>query len=474
MTLRTLSLATALALGVALAACDDGDANTTTDTISDTALGDAAGDTVAQTLPSQVTCTGAVCRVEAPLTNPIIQSFAMTADKEWLLVGGVFVGDDSSETVLTIDPGTTVFGEAASTGFLVIRRGAKLVAEGRADAPIVFTSSKAVGSRARGDWGGIIINGRAPVNGCATPPCEAEGEGGSGTYGGSDAQDDSGTLKYVRVEFAGHQITETNEFNGIAFQGVGAGTEVDFLHLHMAADDGIEFFGGTVSVKHVLLTGGDDDNLDWTGGWSGRGQFIVVQQYEDAGDNGIEADNNGNDNKALPRSHPVLANLTLIGSPDSSKSDDGMLLREGTAANISNSIVMGWNEACVDVDHAETYANAATGGVLSGELTISATIFSCATNFLMGDEVDADKKPLVDPWSVEDFVMTLNTGNRTVDPGLTAPLNTATPDFRPTAGSPAMTGAAAMADPWFTATTYLGGVDPQSDWTQGWTHFARN
>ncbi|MCB9785531.1 MAG: hypothetical protein H6744_02445 [Deltaproteobacteria bacterium] len=466
MTLRNLSaLSTlALALGLAVAACDDGGSGTT-DTTSDTDV---------STLPSQVSCSGSTCRVEASLTNPITQSFRMTADKEWLLVGGVFIGDDTSETVLTIDPGTTIYGEAATTGFLTIRRGSKIMAEGRADAPIVFTSSKAVGSRARGDWGGIIINGRAPVNGCATAPCEAQGEGGSGTYGGADPLDDSGTLKYVRVEFAGHQITETNEFNAIAFQGVGSGTEVDYLHLHMAADDGIEFFGGTVSVKHILATGGDDDNLDWTGGWSGRAQFVVVQQYDDAGDNGIEADNNANDNEALPRSHPVLANVTLIGSPDSSKSDDGMLLREGTAANISNAIVMGWNEACLDIDHAETFKIAKNGTALSGDLTISGTIFSCATNFLMDDEEDADKQPITDPWSVSDFVMTLNTGNRTVDPGLTAPLDLAAPDFRPAAGSPAASGAVAVSDPWFTATTYVGGVDPADDWTTGWTTFERN
>jgi hypothetical protein len=474
MTLRTLSVAALVAFGStsALLACDDGGSGKTPDAVADT-TSDTSADVVA-TLPSQVSCTGAVCRIEAPLTNPITESFTITPDKEWLLVGGVFVGDEASETVLTIDAGSTIYGEAASTGFLVIRRGSKIMAEGRADAPIVFTSSKDAGSRARGDWGGIIINGRAPVNGCATAPCEAEGEGGSGTYGGADAQDDSGTLKYVRVEFAGHQITETNEFNGIAFQGVGAGTDVEFLQLHMAADDGIEFFGGTVSVKHVLATGGDDDNLDWTGGWQGRGQFIVVQQYEDGGDNGIEADNNGNDNGALPRSHPVLANLTLIGSPDSSKSDDGLLLREGTAANIANSVVMGWNEACVDVDHAETFSNAVTAGVASGELTISSTILSCATNFLMDDEEDAQMNPVADPWSVADFVMTLNTGNRTVDPGLTAAFDTAAPDFRPAAGSPAMTGAQAMTDAWFTPTTYVGGVDPSDDWTRGWTTFARN
>jgi len=152
MTLRTLSVATTLALGLTLAACDDGGSNSTADVVADSTVGDSAGDTVPGTLPSQVTCTGSVCRIEAPLTNPITTSFTMEADKDWLLVGGVFVGDEASETVLTIDPGTTVFGEAASTGFLVIRRGSKLMAEGRADAPIVFTSAKDAGTRARGDW----------------------------------------------------------------------------------------------------------------------------------------------------------------------------------------------------------------------------------------------------------------------------------------------------------------------------------
>lgn len=224
--------------------------------------------------------------------------------------------------MLTIEPGTQIFGETSSKAFLVIRRGSKIQAVGTKAAPIVFTSSKAAGARARGD-GGVVINGRAPINGCDAAPCVAEGEGGTGLYGGANAADDSGTLRYVRVEFGGFPITEDNELNGIAFQGVGSGTDVDHIQIHMAKDDGIEFFGGTASAKFILTTGVSDDNIDWTDGWTGKLQFAVAQQYEDTGDNGIEADNNGDNNAALPRSSPTLSNLTLIGVPTASSSDVG-------------------------------------------------------------------------------------------------------------------------------------------------------
>jgi hypothetical protein len=138
--------------------------DTTTEPGTDTATGT---DTAAPTLPPQVECTATVCRVSAPINDPVTASFTMTADKQWLLEGGVFIGDDSAETVLTIEPGTTVYGETASKAFLTIRRGSRIEAAGTAEKPIVFTSSKSPGQRARGDWGGLVINGRAPVNGCA-------------------------------------------------------------------------------------------------------------------------------------------------------------------------------------------------------------------------------------------------------------------------------------------------------------------
>lgn len=454
-----------------IAACDsDEKSNNTTDTMADVSD---TPDVV--TLPPQVSCSGDTCTVEAPLTNPITTSFRMTADKRWLLKGGVFIGDDSAETVLTIDPGTTIYGETSSKAFITIRRGSKIEAVGRADAPIVFTSSKSPGSRARGDWGGVVINGKAPVNGCNTPPCEPEGEGGTGKYGGSDPNDSSGTLSYVRVEFAGFPITEENELNGIAFQGVGRGTTIDHIQVHMAADDGIEFFGGTAEFKYVLTTGISDDNLDWTDGWTGRGQFFIAQQYEDTGDNGIEADNNGDNNDATPRSSPTLANLTLVGVPTATSSDDGLLLREGTGAIIHNAIVVGWERSCLNIDHGATFGNAVNAQGNPSGIVIQSSIFSCPkVTFMEDDEKDESDQPVTDPWSVESFVLEKNSGNASADPKLEDALDTAAPDFRPMAGSPARTGATLPSANFFEQVDFIGGMDPDDDWTTGWTTTARN
>ncbi len=398
------------------------------------------------------------------LSGTLATDMTLSAACQYLLRGGVFVGDEEHSVTLTIEPGTTVYGETSSVGMLVIHRGSKLMAEGTADSPIVFTSSKAPGSRSRGDWGGLIINGRATTNAGE----EAYGEGGTGWYGGTDDADNSGVLRYIRVEFAGQLLSPDNELNGIAFQGVGSGTEVDYLQIHMAKDDGIEFFGGTVSARHIFLTGGDDDNLDWTDGWRGKIQFVVAQQYDDGGDNGIEADNNAEDNEALPRSHPQVSNVTLIGSPDSDLSDIGVLLREGTHGNLSNLIVAGWNDVGLSIDQESTYLNAWTGSTLSGDLTLQASIFSNGSNFESG----YDFSP---PFTVEEFFTDLNTGNQVVGAAtevLADPFNLDQPGLTPKGA--ALTGAVVPADPFFEAVSYRGGVDPENDWTLGWTTSVRN
>ena len=148
------------------------------------------------------------------------------------------------------------------------------MADGTPDAPIIMSSDAAIGSRARGQWGGLIINGSAPTNQGVT-----FGEGDTGAFGGNNPSDSSGTLRYVRLEFAGIEFSPDNELNGIAFQGVGSGTIVDHVQVHMNQDDGIEMFGGTVNLKYVLVTGARDDSFDWTDGWTGKGQFWVAQQY---------------------------------------------------------------------------------------------------------------------------------------------------------------------------------------------------
>lgn len=404
-----------------------------------------------------VACDGGVCT----LSGTIVDDFTLTADTQWVLRGGVFIGDDVNQTILTVEPGTTIYGESSTLGMLVIRRHSRLMAAGTVSAPIVFTSAKNPGTRARGDWGGLIINGLAPINGCDEAPCEGFGEGGTGFYGGDDPADNSGVLQHVRVEFAGRLISPDNELNGIAFQGVGSGTTVDHIQVHMTSDDGVEFFGGTVNAKHVLVTGAGDDMLDWTEGWVGQLQFFIGQQYDDTSDNGIEADNNAEDNDAAPRSHPIISNITLIGSPASTSSDIGVLLREGTAAELHNVIVTGFNEACIDVDHAATFAQAT-----SGNLVFASSIINCTTPYLE----DGGSEPM----TVSDFVNVENSGNTVADPMLSNPYVKSGPNFAPGGGSPALSGAVQPAGSFFEGVTYRGGMDPSLNWASGWTTDAEN
>lgn len=398
-------------------------------------------------------CEDGVCI----LSGTITEDLTLTSDNVYLLRGGVFIGDDENETILEIEAGTTIYGESSTDGMLVVRRNSKIIAEGTAEAPIVFTSSKAEGSRARGDWGGLIINGNAPINACGDESaelCEAFGEGGTGFYGGNDPEDDSGVLKYVRVEFAGTLVSPENELNGIAFQAVGNSTVVDYVQVHMNADDGIEFFGGTVDVKHVLVTGVGDDSLDWTDGWQGSAQYVILHQSDDNGDNGIEADNNGEANDAAPRSNPTLANFTIIGSPNNERSDVGVLLREGTAASIMNFAVLGFNEVCVRVDNDATFAQ-----LEEGNITFTNSVLNCATNF--DGEYDTEG------WFLG------QEGNAVGEAALTNAFDFANPDYTPATMGSATAGDASTLDSVLDAAEFVGAVD-SDDWTVGWTTHTQN
>lgn len=448
--LKILQIAAASA-ALLLAACgsdDDGANNTNNNTNSGGA----------------VTCEGNLCQVQ----GEILENTTFTADNEYVLNGGVFVGNDTDPVVLEIEPGTTIFGSSGTLSFLTVRRNAQLVAEGRVDAPIVFTSAKEEGTRARGDWGGLIINGNAPLNTCSDEVCESEGEGSTGVYGGDDPNDSSGSLKYVRVEFAGALITSENELNGIAFQGVGSGTTIENVQVHMNADDGIEFFGGNANARNIVLTGIGDDSLDWTDGWQGKIQFLVAQQYADDGDQGIEADNNGDNNSATPRSNPTLSNLTFIGVPGGEGSDVGMLLREGTAASISNIILTGFNDGCVQLDQEATFENAWNGtDALSGELTVQNAIIDCENAFV-------EPEDFTGPFTVEEFFVDLNGGNQQADPMLTNPRpESGAPNYLPQAGSPALGAGEVPNDDFFEKVDYIGAFG-SDDWTAGWTTNARN
>jgi hypothetical protein len=302
--------------------------------------------------------------VASPAVAQTVAEGDITSDTTWsgtvLLSGAVFVRGGAT---LTIEPGTLILGETATNGTLIIDRGSRINAVGTPRNPIVFTADQERGDRFRGMWGGIIINGYAPLN---VPGGEAEGEGDTGTYGGNKPNDDSGTMKYVRVEFAGTEFSPDNELNGIAFQGVGRGGTFEYLQVHLNKDDGVEFFGGTAEAKYLVLTGNADDSLDATDGWTGKVQFVFVQQYGDDADNGHEIDNNGDNNNLRPYTAPQIYNVTLIGDPSDfgDESDLGMLLREGTAGTFANYIVMGFKEWGIEITDSRTFRNAANGSLL--------------------------------------------------------------------------------------------------------------
>lgn len=413
---------------------------------------------------AMTTPSGMASGMPEVLTGNITSDRLLTSDKYYLLSGAVFIQDGAT---LTIEPGTQIFGEGATNGTLIVAQGGKVIANGRADGPIVFTSDALEGQRDRGQWGGLIINGRAPVNTGAI----AQGEGDTGSYGGSDPADNSGILRYVRVEFAGIEFSPDNELNGIAFQGVGSGTVVDYVQVHFNQDDGIEFFGGTVNAKHLYCTGIRDDSFDWTDGWTGKGQFWVAQQRGDDADNGFESDNEGDNNEAMPRSNPTIYNVTLVGDPNGPESDTGLLLREGTAATLRNFIVIGFNKGGLDIDTGSSIQLAN-----SGELSVQNTIFynnkvdGTPGNF----EVDNDgEEGAPDSFDEAAWARMPAFNNAEVNPMLMAPYSTSTPDFTPESNSPAVDGTVPVASPpddgFFTSVNFIGGVDPLRNWLAGWT-----
>ncbi|MEO5729479.1 MAG: hypothetical protein ABI134_08510, partial [Byssovorax sp.] len=289
------------------------------------------------------------CAAEAELTGEIKASTALTADKCYTLKGVVYV---KAGATLTIAKGTKILGDKTTLGTLVIEPGAKIIAEGTAVNPIVFTSKAPKGQRAPGDWGGVILLGKAPVNLVGgVGNIEGIPPTADTTFGGADPDDSSGKLRYVRIEFGGVQLSPNNEVNGLTFGGVGAGTEVDYIMVHDTLDDCFEFFGGTVNAKHLICSYNGDDGFDWDNGFKGKLQFLALQQdpTNAADDNGFEGDNDAAGSLNTPFSEPTIYNATLCGkNADVAKQQYGMLLRRSTKAHIFNTIATGF-EAGIDL-----------------------------------------------------------------------------------------------------------------------------
>ncbi|WP_189663246.1 MULTISPECIES: multidrug transporter [unclassified Polaribacter] len=286
-------------------------------------------------------------------------------------------------TTLTIPAGMTI--KAAATGadvYLAIAQGAKINAEGTSSQPIIFTSAASTPNA--GDWGGLIMLGKAPVN-SVSGNATATSEIANLPYGGLLADDNSGMLRYVRVEYSGGKADGQSENNGFSLYGVGNTTVLEYIQMFEGKDDGIEFFGGTVNVRYLSIVNAEDDSIDWTEGYTGN----ITDAYVKHGvehDKGIEADGYnsdiGNNSSPIFWSSPTVTNLTIIGL-GSGTANEAVRLREGTQGVFTNVWIEGFAEA-FDLDG--NTGNSPTGqGVLDGTLKVNSVIFADVTKKLQND-----------------------------------------------------------------------------------------
>lgn len=314
------------------------------------------------------------------LSGSITSDLTLDNTNEYKLTGPTVIEDG---VTLTIPAGMVI--EAAATGadvYLAVAQGGKIIAEGTSSQPIIFTSD--ANTPNAGDWGGLILLGKAPVN-SITGNATATSEIGNLSYGGSVADDNSGTLRYVRVEYSGGKASGQSENNGFSFYGVGNGTVVEYIQMFEGSDDGVEFFGGTVNVSYLSVVNSQDDSIDWTEGYTGT----ITDAYVKHGvshDKGIEADGYntdvGNNSNPLYFSKPTVTNLTIVGL-GSGTGNEAIRLRAGTQGIFTNVKLDGFAEGFdLDGDQGD---NPTGAGVLNGDLNVNSVIFSDVTVNMKND-----------------------------------------------------------------------------------------
>lgn len=446
--------------------------------------------------------TAAVGPKVATLTTPIAANRTLYSDTVYTLSGYVKV---QSGVTLTIQPGTRIVGDTTVTGSsLWILRGAKIEANGTAANPIVFTSARAAGNRAPGDWGGIIIIGNGIINRTgANIQTEGGAAGQSENYaGGNDNNDNSGTLRYVRIEFAGFDVSNGagQELNSLSLYAVGRGTTIEYVQSMAGLDDSFEFWGGAVDTRYLVSYESGDDHFDWTEGYQGRNQFLIAYQSQkltprpgagvfstdprgfegDGCDPAVSGCTLSATGAGTPYSNPVFANFTMVGPGQlgSIPADgNGGVFRRGTGGWFVNGVMARWKGIAINIRDAWTD----TLFVQRDSLHISNVLlaqngfnydttgsgFGQTTNFPAG-QLSTHKA----------FASTV-----TVDTLLGINVTGGSLAWKPKAGSPANTGggtvtagkvAGYFGGTWVN-TTYLGAVDPAGTaWTDGWTTYVTN
>lgn len=363
------------------------------------------------------------------LSGELTENRTLQRGQTYYLNGGYHV---KAGATLYIEPGVTVIAKDDNiVDYILIEQGAKIDAQGTANEPIVLTSER----KEHGAWGGVHICGYAPINVKGTV---SKSEIGDAPYGGDNANDNSGVLRYIRLEYAGYSFSEEKEANGFTFYGVGNGTVAEYLEAYKGSDDGFEWFGGTLNCKYLVSYDNTDDLFDWTEGWSGKGQFWIGVQKSAECDCLLECDNNSKDFAAAPIANPLLSNLTLNGN-NSDVNKRGIRLRAGTFARIFNSVLTGKTN-CVTTETAET-ENSLVNGASSLKYLFFSTGISCKEGIYSPElfmAADNHNSLVEDIKLVSDYIGTYN-------------------------------GAMELsADSFFTNVNYSGAVKEGNDWTKGW------
>jgi hypothetical protein len=464
--------------------------------------------------------TLALGNASADVANDITANRTFYADTVYTLRGFIHVANGAT---LTIQPGTKIQGDYATLGSsLWVLRGAKIQAVGTADLPIVFTSSRAAGQRQPGDWGGLLLVGNAPTNRGGTVTVEGSGASGTAftsgtnyavTYtGGTIASDNSGTLAYVRVEFAGYSTVVDQGFNAFTFAAVGSGTKVSYVEAIAGLNDSFKFFGGSVDLDHVVAFESADDMFDMTEGFSGRLQYLIGYNsvplvgragagFASTDVQGIESDGCTGAGCAVgfastPYTVPLVANFTLIGCGSTSCSGAGggygLMLRRGTGGYFVNGLLARWARGGVSLRDSLTYVRA--GQTIVPDLA--------STDLLVSNSYFVETPSVFQPATavgaaVGQYAFDLPLNSLSLLPASTTasslfaqlPATGATPtsiaafDFTPAANVSLSAGAlvsfpgklASKGGSVVTGTTYVGAVAPGgTKWWQGWSTYARN
>lgn len=426
------------------------------------------------------------------LEGRISQNRTLKAQYTYKLRGLVYV---TNGAILTIEPGTKIVGETGRNGALIITRSSKIIAEGTAAKPIVFTSESS--TPRRGDWAGLVILGNAPTNASFNGVLgvgEIEGginnSDGLGLYGTPSTQsqnpaDNSGILRYVRIEYAGYAFLPDKEINGLTFGGVGNNTVVDHVIVSYSNDDSFEWFGGTVNCTHLISYRCLDDDFDTDNGYSGKVQFGIAVRDSAIADisksEGIESDNDAQGSSFLPQTTPIFSNMTIIGPRENLVNNGNALLvwgvqiRRNSSLSLFNSIVMGFpNGLYIDATKGVPTDNNIPGSLFVQNNIISGcanpVLYSITGNTNLPNTVNTTSS--ITAWfSTPIYQNAMMVTNSEV--GLSAPFNYLNPDFNPMAGASAVDGAS-FSHPklatGFVSVPYKGACAPGDTWWKGWSN----